>query len=279
MKRLILLIIISFIGIGLSSCDKAYTPEEKGLYAAIQTSQGDIVVKLFEDKTPVTVSNFTGLAQGTKEWIDPKTREKVKKPFYNGLIFHRVIKDFMIQGGCPMGNGMGGPGYSFIDECFSGGEEVKGKIKDENTAKLVWAQIILPYLQKYRGKVPNKTIDKISKEVMSKRSVKPLIGKTIEFFQKEIGTDQSIMQNQKLIEPVAYGTIAMANSGRDSNGSQFFIVTRKEGTPRLNGKHTVFGKVVHGMETAHKIENVKTGQKDKPVEDVVIESITIIRIK
>ncbi len=92
-------------------------PEKKGpVYATLKTSMGDIVIRLFDDKAPHTVANFIGLATGTKEWIDPKTGEKVKRPLYNGTIFHRVIPGFMIQGGDPLGNGTGGPGYRFADE-------------------------------------------------------------------------------------------------------------------------------------------------------------------
>lgn len=87
-----------------------------GLYAVFNTTEGKITVQLFEKESPKTVANFVGLAEGTKEWTDPKTRNKVKQPFYNGLIFHRVIPGFMIQGGDPMGSGMGGPGYQFEDE-------------------------------------------------------------------------------------------------------------------------------------------------------------------
>ena len=92
-------------------------PEKKGpVYATLKTSMGDIVVRLFEDKAPGTVANFVGLATGTKEWKDPKSGEKVKRPLYNGTIFHRVIPGFMIQGGDPLGNGTGGPGFRFADE-------------------------------------------------------------------------------------------------------------------------------------------------------------------
>ncbi len=87
-----------------------------GTYAIFETSQGDIVVKLLEKEAPKTVENFIGLAEGTKEFTDERTGKKEKKPFYDGLIFHRVIPQFMIQGGCPAGNGMGGPGYKFGDE-------------------------------------------------------------------------------------------------------------------------------------------------------------------
>ena len=86
------------------------------MFAEFETSKGKFKAKLFKDKTPKTVENFAGLANGTKEWTDPKTRAKVKKPFYDGLAFHRVIPDFMIQGGCPRGDGTGDPGYRFDDE-------------------------------------------------------------------------------------------------------------------------------------------------------------------
>ena len=84
--------------------------------ATFDTSEGTFKVKLFDDKAPNTVANFVGLAEGTKEWTDPKTGQKVKRPFYDGLIFHRVIANFMIQGGDPLGVGRGGPGYKFADE-------------------------------------------------------------------------------------------------------------------------------------------------------------------
>src|SRR3977135_3004925 len=86
------------------------------VYAHFTTNLGKFTVELFEKDAPKTVANFVGLADGTKEWTDPKTGAKVKKPFYNGLIFHRVIPDFMIQGGDPLGTGSGDPGYKFADE-------------------------------------------------------------------------------------------------------------------------------------------------------------------
>jgi len=100
------------------------TPEKKELLAVMKVRHGDeelgnIVIKLFKDKTPVTVDNFVGLAKGEKMFMDPQTRQQVKRPFYNGLVFHRIIKDFMIQGGCPLGTGTGGPGYRFEDEFVS----------------------------------------------------------------------------------------------------------------------------------------------------------------
>jgi peptidyl-prolyl cis-trans isomerase A (cyclophilin A) len=86
------------------------------LYATFKTSMGDIVVKLLPEKAPNTVANFVGLAEGTKEWTDPRNGQKTKTPLYDGTMFHRVIPDFMIQGGDPLGTGTGGPGYRFGDE-------------------------------------------------------------------------------------------------------------------------------------------------------------------
>jgi peptidyl-prolyl cis-trans isomerase A (cyclophilin A) len=90
------------------------------MHALFETNKGNIKFKLLNEKAPNTVANFVGLAEGTKEFIDARTREKVKRPFYDGLVFHRVIKDFMIQGGCPLGAGYGGPGYEFADEITPG---------------------------------------------------------------------------------------------------------------------------------------------------------------
>jgi peptidyl-prolyl cis-trans isomerase A (cyclophilin A) len=87
-----------------------------GLYAIFETSMGKITCRLFEKEAPKTVANFVGLAEGTKEWTDPKTGQKTKRRFYDGLIFHRVIPEFMVQGGDPTGTGMGSPGYKFEDE-------------------------------------------------------------------------------------------------------------------------------------------------------------------
>ena len=111
------LIITALLFTTASSALAAESADKKGpVYATLKTTMGDIVIQLFDDKAPKTVANFVGLATGTKEWMDPKTREKVKKALYNGTIFHRVIPGFMIQGGDPLGNGTGGPGYRFDDE-------------------------------------------------------------------------------------------------------------------------------------------------------------------
>jgi cyclophilin family peptidyl-prolyl cis-trans isomerase len=147
--------------------------------AAMRTTEGVIVFELFDDDAPETVANFKKLAS---------------EGFYDGLTFHRVIKDFMIQGGCPAGTGTGGPGYQFDDE-----------INDHKVAR---------------------------------------------------------------------GALAMANSGPNTNGSQFFVVTI-DAAPWLDGKHTVFGQVTDGMDVVDRIEGVPTMGADRPVEPVIIASIEL----
>ena len=118
-KRAGLMILTCTLVVGLCGWVAAGEKETKvaePLYATFKTSMGDIVIHLFEDKAPKTVENFVGLATGTKEWTDPKGGAKVKRPLYNGTIFHRVIPGFMIQGGDPLGTGTGGPGFRFADE-------------------------------------------------------------------------------------------------------------------------------------------------------------------
>jgi peptidyl-prolyl cis-trans isomerase B (cyclophilin B) len=145
--------------------------------AVLHTNHGPISVELFDEDAPTTVGNFRKLASDG---------------FYDGVIFHRVIPDFMIQGGDPTGTGTGGPGYTFEDE----------------------------------------------------------------------------INDHKIVR----GALAMANAGPGTNGSQFFIVT-KDAAPWLDGKHTVFGEVVDGMDAVDSIEGTPTGPRDKPVDDAVIERV------
>jgi len=170
-----------------------------GLYATFDTSEGPIVVRLFETEAPKTVKNFVDLAEGKREWTHPGTKQKSSNPLYNGTIFHRVIPQFMIQGGDPMGSGFGGPGYQFEDE-------TKGS--------------------------PHK-------------------------FDKP-------------------GKLAMANSGPNTNGSQFFLTVAA--TPWLTGNHTIFGEVIEGQEIADKISNAPRNRQDKPNKDVVLNAVKIERV-
>jgi peptidyl-prolyl cis-trans isomerase A (cyclophilin A) len=101
---------------------------EPGTYAHFHTNQGQFVIRLYDDVAPKTVANFVGLAEGTKEWKDPVTNQPIKRPFYDGLTFHRVIDGFMIQGGCPLGTGTGGPGYRFEDEFSPGARHSRAGI-------------------------------------------------------------------------------------------------------------------------------------------------------
>jgi len=150
-------------------------------YANFETSLGKFKVELFSDKAPITVGNFIKL---------------IKEGFYDGLLFHRVIPNFMIQGGCPHGNGRGGPGYT---------------IKDE--------------------------------------------------FHPDLKHDSK-------------GILSMANAGPNTGGSQFFITV--EPTPWLDGKHSVFGKVIEGINVVEEISKVKTDRNDKPQKNITIDSIKII---
>ena len=170
-----------------------------GTYAVFETSEGKITLKLFENDAPITVKNFVELAEGKKEWTHPVTHAKSTDKLYDGTIFHRVIPDFMIQGGDPAGTGMGGPGYRFQDETKSS-----------------------PH-----------------------RFDKP-------------------------------GKLAMANSGPNTNGCQFFITVAP--TPWLTGNHTIFGEVVEGQDVAVKISKVARNGQDKPHKPVVLDALVIERV-
>jgi len=167
------------------------------LTATLHTNQGPVVIRLFPDHAPKTVRNFVELAEGGKQWTDPRTRRPTTGKLYDGTVFHRVIPDFMIQGGDPLGTGRGGPGYEFADE-----------------------------------------------------------------FHPDLRFDRPYL-------------LAMANSGPGTNGSQFFVTVAP--TPWLNNKHTIFGEVIEGADLIDRISRVKTGSQDRPVEDVIIESVTVDR--
>ena len=167
------------------------------VYAEFITTEGNFTVRLFDEEAPKTVENFVGLAEGTLEWTDPRTNKRVKQPYYDGVIFHRVIDGFMIQGGDPLGQGIGGPGYTFADEFH-------------------------PRLRH-------------SKE----------------------------------------GILSMANRGPNTNGGQFFITLAP--TPHLDDRHSVFGEVTDGIDIVRRIGRAPVGDRDRPVKDIAIQSITIRR--
>lgn len=170
-------------------CD--YKENVDRLTVVFKTSMGEFSAELFAKECPETVWNFVNLAEGRQE-----TKSK-SGPYYDGLVFHRIIDRFMIQGGCPEGSGRGGPGYRFKDECQPG----------------------------LRHSGP--------------------------------------------------GILSMANAGPGTNGSQFFITLAP--TPHLDGRHTVFGKIISGMEVVSKIGKTPVGPQDRPIDEVKIEKVEIKR--
>ena len=242
----------------------------------IKTSKGDIYVELFAKEAPKTVKNFLDLALGKKEFTDAKTREKVTRNYYDGLVFHRVIPQFMIQGGCPLGTGTGDPGYKFEDEisakslgldstkAFQGGRPHQNL--GIRSQQQFYQTILMPLLQKM-GISSQEDLQKRSKDVQAE--VEKM---TLEDCFKNQGYNYN---NELKSHAPKRGVLAMANSGPNTNGSQFFI--NVVDTPWLTGKHTVFGKVVKGMEIVDAISTVKTAAGNKPAEDIKIISIREVK--
>jgi cyclophilin family peptidyl-prolyl cis-trans isomerase len=239
----------------------------------IQTSLGDIEVELFQNETPKTVANFIGLAEGTKEFEDGKTGKKVKRPFYDGLIFHRVIKNFMIQGGCPLGNGRGGPGYTFADEIDAtalGLDKIKAFDPQKGPHRFLMIRgqeeyqrtLVMPLFRAMNIN-SQEELDRRKKEVEAK-----LETLTLKEAYENLGYVYSVNGSE---HPPVRGSIAMANAGPNTNGSQFFI--NLVDTDWLTGKHTVFGKVVNGMDVVDKIGAVDVDERKKPLKDVKIIAI------
>lgn len=277
-----LITVISLTSIGCKNWQKHVN--KTGIpVAKIETSMGSFVVEFDGKNAPKTVENFIGLAEGTKEWINPKDGKPVKMPFYNGLAFHRVIKKFMIQGGCPFKNGTGGPGYTFEDESmdYSKAAVLKGKIDTEEKAKAIYEEVLVPYLKNSSTNNRKKDADllRIVKECSAAQSSKPIMRHPVEYYMKKARRTKPVMIGGIVKSKIEYGSLCMANSGPDTNGSQFFILTKKDGARWLDGKHTVFGKVIYGMDVVLDISNVKTVRGDIPEKDVVIKKITVYKKK
>jgi cyclophilin family peptidyl-prolyl cis-trans isomerase len=239
----------------------------------IQTTLGDIEVELFQSEAPKTVANFIGLAEGTKEFEDSKTGEKVKRPYYDGLVFHRVIQNFMIQGGCPLGNGRGGPGYTFADEINAKALGLD-KIKAFDSQKGPHRFLMIRSKEEFQRNllVPLfKSMNIKSQEELDQRK-KEVDARLDKLTLKEAYENMGYVYSKKGSKhPPVRGSLAMANAGPNTNGSQFFI--NLVDTDWLTGKHTVFGKVVKGMDVVDKIGAVKVDSGQKPVKDVKIISI------
>jgi len=239
----------------------------------ISTNRGDMLLELFADEAPQTVANFMGLADGTKPFTDPATGQQVTRPFYDGLIFHRVIDGFMIQGGSPTGDGEGTPGYDFADEI--------------NAESLGLDKMMVIDAQ---GQ-PNPVLGIRSQTDFQQRVLMPLYRKLGITSQEsltariaEVDERLRSMNVKESYELLGYnyittvksrapvrGVIAMANSGPNTNGSQFFI--NLADTEWLTGKHTVFGKVRAGLQVLDAIGKVPVNAESRPTQDVVIQSV------
>ncbi len=163
--------------------------------ATLHTNHGDVSVELYDERAPRTVANFVGLATGERPWDDPQTDERRTDPLYDDVAFHRVIAEFMLQGGDPTETGRGGPGYEFEDE-----------------------------------------------------------------FHPELRHDGP-------------GVLSMANSGPDTNGSQFFVTL--DAQPHLDDKHAVFGRVTEGMDVVEAIGSLPTDRDDAPIQEATLESVSV----
>ena len=249
------------------------TKQNKNPVYVIQTTLGDIDVELFQNEASKTVANFIGLAEGTKEFDDSKTGKKVKRPYYNGLIFHRVIQNFMIQSGCPLGNGQGGPGYTFADEIDATALGLD-KIKAFDPQKGPHRFLMIRSQEEFQRNILMplfRAMNINSQEELDKRK-KEFEARLDKLTLKEAYENMGYVYSENGSEhPPVRGSLAMANAGPNTNGSQFFI--NLVDTDWLTGKHTVFGKVVKGMDVVDKIGAVKVDSMQKPVKDVKIISI------
>lgn len=243
--------------------------------ALIKTSKGDITVELYDDAAPETVRIFLGLAEGKGEYTDHRTKKKVtiSKPFFDGLRFHRVIPGFMIQGGCPRGNGTGNAGFMFKDEI-----DAKALGLDKQT--VIVAGRVHPWIA---GLGQQNWQQKVLLPVIRKLKINPNELNTSKELQQKVQSTLQTMTLQELYELQGYkytkglasrkpvkGDLALANSGPDTNSSQFFINLGP--TPHLTGRHTVFGRVIKGMDVVEAIGAVKAN-KTVPVTPVTITSI------
>lgn len=241
----------------------------------MKTSQGNIRIELWPDAAPETVKNFIDLAEGNKTFKDAKTGEDVKRPFYDGLTFHRVIKDFMIQGGCPLGTGTGDPGYKFKDEINAKGLGLADlKAMGEGGAPHPW--LLIRDQASFQRTVLGPVLQKlgITSQEQFQEKLEEIQNTVNALSVLDVYTNQGYVFDDKLpAKKPNRGVIAMANSGPNTNGSQFFI--NVVDTPHLTGKHTVFGKVIEGMDIADKISNMETDPSGKTSTPVTIESVRV----
>ena len=273
MKKIILFTLLLCLNF-LTTVPLTAAENQKNPFYVIKTSSGDILLELFAKEAPKTVKNFIALAEGRKEYTDPKSKAKIKNNFYDNLIFHRVIKDFMIQGGCPKGDGTGGPGYTFDDEINAialGLDKIKAVQPDGTLHPSLlfrtedFSRMVVMPLARKMGITSQQQFQERMPEIQQKVSALSV---------KDCYEYMGYRYNDKLKStPPLRGVIAMANSGPNTNGSQFFI--NLVDTPWLAGKHTVFGKVIQGMEVVDKIAEVPVDENSKPQKAVRILSIRL----
>lgn len=270
---LIILFLVSILTTGFAEQKE----RQSNPVAILNTTMGIIEIELFEHAAPDTVANFIGLAEGTKTFTDPKSGSQVKRKYFDGLIFHRVIENFMIQGGCPLGNGTGNPGYTFKDEINAdslGLNDMKALTPQGEPNQLLgirsqedFNSYIMGPIFEELGITTQKDLDDRAAELEAK-----LFELSVKDVFEGMGYEyQTGIQSYKPLK----GHLAMANSGPNTNGSQFFI--NLIDTPWLSGKHTVFGKVIGGMNVVESIGKVSTDADNKPNQDVRINSVTIRR--
>ena len=246
--------------------------ENKNPILIMKTNYGTITLELFHKKAPKTVRNFIRLATNKKKIIHPVTGKTIKAHFYDGLTFHRVIKDFMIQGGCPKGDGTGGPGYRFEDEINANALGLH-KIKAYTNSR-THSYLRIHSQEDFHLKLIKPLLNslKITTQKQFDDNKKLIFKKLGELSIKDTFQNLGYKYSEKLdSETPSRGVLAMANSGPNTNGSQFFI--NLVDTPHLKGKHTVFGKVKKGMSVVDKIGNISVNRNGKPKSPVVIQSI------
>lgn len=247
----------------------------------IHTSEGKFYVELFLKSAPKTVANVMGLALGTLEYRDPITLEKAKKPFYNGLSFYRVHKEFAIQTGDPIGTGTGGPyGFSFEDEInattlglhekkvFDEKEELHPYLKESHKEiQEAIQKVIIPQLKK-EFQVPQ-NIPEVEQKKIFEEKVAPRI---FNMSFKELFEAFGYRYNEQLVSyPPKRGTLAMDTQGPNSNSSRFLInVADNEW---IAGRSTIFGRVIQGMDVVDKIASVEVDNTYKPKKKILIVSI------
>ena len=270
MRFKLLMLLFVFLAFGCGKKLEVETPmhNEKNPIVLMKTTSGDIYLELFEKDAPETVANFIGLAEGTKEFKDPGSGEMVKRPFYDGLKFHRVIKNFMLQGGCPLGTGTGDPGYRF-------GDEINPSSLGLDTLELEQVQFnISRDVQMYIGqKLEIRSQedaaakqDQIQEEMNQLRQMN-----LMQLYQANGYKYDSTLNSHKAVR----GALAMANSGPGTNGSQFFI--NQVDTPHLDGKHTVFGQVVKGLDVVDQICNAQPDNPQQPGQEFSIVTVRVFQ--